>query len=149
MRHAQLLDTIRCSPFAAFRDSPMHRHRQGFTLIELLIVCVIIGILAAFAIANQRNTRQKAAAASMKSDLRNIAYAEEAYFSENRTYTSDLARLFFDPSPGVSVTFGTVNGVGWAAQTTHPQANPPTCAMFAGAVAPMTPATAEGTIACQ
>ena len=127
----------------------MRRHRQGFTLIELLIVCVIIGIIAAFAIANQRNTRQKAAAASMKSDLRNIAYAEEAYFSENRVYTSDLTRLFFDPSPGVSVTFGTVNGVGWAAQTTHPNANPLTCAMFAGSVAPMTPATAEGTIACQ
>jgi type IV pilus assembly protein PilA len=127
----------------------MPRHRQGFTLIELLIVCVIIGIIAAFAIANQRNTRQKAAAASMKSDLRNIAYAEEAYFSENRAYTSDLARLFFDPSPGVSVTFGTVNSLGWTAQTTHPEANPSTCAMFAGSVTPLTPATAEGTIACQ
>jgi prepilin-type N-terminal cleavage/methylation domain-containing protein len=126
-----------------------HHNQRGFTLMELVIVCVVIGILAAFAIANQRNTRGKAAAASMKSDLRNIAYAEEAYFSEYRAYTSDLSRLFFDPSPGVSVTFGTVNALGWAAQTTHPNANPLTCAMFGGPVTPLTPATAEGTIACQ
>jgi prepilin-type N-terminal cleavage/methylation domain-containing protein len=127
----------------------MRRHHRGFTLIELLIVCVIIGIIAAFAIVNQRNSREKAAAASMKSDLRNIAYAEEAYFSENRAYTNDLSRLFFDPSPGVTVTFGTANALGWTAQTTHPHANPLTCAMFSGAVTPMTPATAEGAIACQ
>lgn len=136
-------------PSARLPTPPMRRNHRGFTLIELLIVCVILGILAAFAILNQRNTRGKAAAASMKSDLRNIAYAEEAYFSENRAYTSDLSRLFFDPSPGVSVTFGTVNSLGWTAQTTHPHANPVTCAMFSGSVAPMSPATAEGAIACQ
>jgi prepilin-type N-terminal cleavage/methylation domain-containing protein len=149
MRRAHTLDSGRRAAPVAFQDPPMRRHRQGFTLIELLIVCVIIGILAAFAVVNQRNSRKRAAAASMKSDLRNIAYAEEAYFSENRAYTSDLARLFFDPSPGVSVTFGTVNGLGWAAQATHAQADPGTCAIFAGSVTPMTPATAEGTIACQ
>ena len=127
----------------------MRRHRPGFTLVELMIVCVVLGVLAALAVPSLRNTRGKAAAASMKSDLRNIAAAEEAYYSQNHVYTTDLSLLFFDPSPGVTVTFGTTNSLGWTARTDHPNANPLTCAMFAGSVTPMTPATAEGTIACQ
>ena len=60
--------------------------RQGFTLIELLIVVVIIGILAAIAIPKFANTKGKAIVASMKSDLRNLASAQEGYWVENRTY---------------------------------------------------------------
>src|SRR6266487_4970400 len=54
-------------------------NRKGFTLIELLIVVVIIGILAAIAIPKFANTKEKAYLASMKSDLRNLITAEEAY----------------------------------------------------------------------
>src|SRR5438132_4463054 len=57
-------------------------NRKGFTLIELLIVVVIIGILAAIAIPKFANTKEKAYLASMKSDLRNVVTAEEAYFSQ-------------------------------------------------------------------
>src|ERR1700738_4536212 len=58
------------------------RERQGFTLIELLIVVVIIGILAAIAIPKFANTKTKAYTAAMKSDLRNLVTAEEAFFSD-------------------------------------------------------------------
>ncbi|HTS88411.1 MAG TPA: prepilin-type N-terminal cleavage/methylation domain-containing protein, partial [Gemmatimonadales bacterium] len=53
--------------------------KKGFTLIELLIVVVIIGILAAIAIPKFANTKQKAIVASMKSDLRNLVTAQEAF----------------------------------------------------------------------
>jgi len=64
----------------------MLRNRKGFTLIELLIVVVIIGILAAIAIPKFAATKDKAKLASIKTDLRNMMTAEEAYFSDYATY---------------------------------------------------------------
>jgi prepilin-type N-terminal cleavage/methylation domain-containing protein len=64
----------------------MLRNRKGFTLIELLIVVVIIGILAAIAIPKFAATKDKAKLASVKTDLRNMMTAEEAYFSDYATY---------------------------------------------------------------
>ena len=61
-------------------------NRKGFTLIELLIVVVIIGILAAIAIPKFASTKDKAKLASVKTDLRNLMTAQEAYFSDESTY---------------------------------------------------------------
>src|SRR5207247_2999708 len=69
-------------------------NRKGFTLIELLIVVVIIGILAAIAIPKFANTKEKAYLASMKSDLRNLITAEEAYFADSVKYTSNLGTQY-------------------------------------------------------
>src|SRR5213080_4936753 len=65
-------------------------NRKGFTLIELLIVVVIIGILAAIAIPKFANTKEKAYIASMKSDLRNMVTAEEAYFADSVKYSTNV-----------------------------------------------------------
>lgn len=123
--------------------------RGGFTLIELLIVVVIIGVLAAIAVPKFQNTKGKANLAALKSDLRNLATAEEAYFYQNGTYTSSLVALNLLPSPGVTFTFGSVTGGGWAAKVTHPQAFPIECALFMGGVPAYAPATIEGVINCQ
>jgi prepilin-type N-terminal cleavage/methylation domain-containing protein len=63
-------------------------NRKGFTLIELLIVVVIIGILAAIAIPKFAATKDKAKLASVKTDVRNLMTAQEAYFSDFATYGS-------------------------------------------------------------
>src|SRR3981189_2606836 len=63
-------------------------NRKGFKLIELLIVVVIIGILAAIAIPKFANTKAKAYIASIKSDLRNLVTAEEAYFADSVKYSA-------------------------------------------------------------
>ena len=97
----------------------MRTERKGFTLIELLIVVVIIGILAAIAIPKFANTKEKAYMATMKSDLRNLITAEEAYFSDNTTYTTALATTQYDPSQGVTYSVTNASGTGWEATATH------------------------------
>ena len=127
----------------------LHKRRRGFTLIELLIVVVIIGILAAIAIPKFTNTKGKANLAALKSDLRNLATAEEQYFYDNTVYTSVLTSLTFQTSPGVVLNISSATASGWGAQATHPQSYPLTCAIFMGNVSPVAPATVEGLIGCQ
>ncbi len=122
--------------------------KKGFTLIELLIVVVIIGILAAIAIPKFANTKEKAYVASMKSDLRNLITAEEAYFSDNNssyattTGTSGLGTNY-RASSGVTVTIGTVTATGWAATAGH-NSTAKTCAISVGGTS-----TNEGEPICQ
>jgi len=127
----------------------MRRLPRGFTLIELLIVVVIIGVLAAIAIPKFQSTKGKANAATLKADLRNLATAQEAYYYDYNTYTTDLVGLRLTLSTGVSVTWGTVNAAGWGAKLTHPLAAPIECAMYIGGVPPIAPATTDGILTCQ
>ncbi len=118
-------------------------NRKGFTLIELLIVVVIIGILAAIAIPKFANTKQKAVVASMKSDLRNLVTAEEAYFSDYNTYAPAVGAaqaagvVAFTPSTGNVLTLAAVTAGGWNATMTNPAVNSPaqTCGIFVGTAA--------------
>lgn len=139
-------------------------NRKGFTLIELLIVVVIIGILAAIAIPKFANTKQKAIVASMKSDLRNLVTAQEAFFSDNNDYagshnpltqtngTAGAGVLVFSPSTGNVVTITYVDAAGWSATATNPAVttSPQTCGVFTGPVAnsPDPAVTQEGAPAC-
>ena len=128
----------------------MHTRRAGFTLIELLIVVVIISILAAIALPKFNTTKGKANLNAMRSDLRNIAVAQEAFAYDNNRYANE-DELNFAFSPGVhSVAGTTVTGTasGWSAKVTHDQAFPQTCALFLGDVPPVAPATVEGIIGC-
>ena len=131
--------------------------RAGFTLIELLIVVVIIGILAAIAIPKYHTTKEKAYVATMKSDLRKLAVAEETWFSGNGVYFEGTASNDglgghvslgndFVPSSGVTLVATTADG-GWYATATYPTGTTRTCALYFG-VAPAAPATAEGAPQC-
>jgi prepilin-type N-terminal cleavage/methylation domain-containing protein len=125
------------------------RLARGFTLIELLIVVVVIGILAAIAIPKFQSTKGKAYAATIKSDLKNLASAQEDYFYYNESYTTTIGSLVFPGTNGVTITIVEGDGRGWSATATHPAAFPLTCTVFYGQAAPIPPATKEGVIECQ
>jgi prepilin-type N-terminal cleavage/methylation domain-containing protein len=138
-----------CSDHSTGR--PLARNRRGFTLIELLLVIVIIGLLSAITIPKFANTKQKAIVASMKSDLRNLASAEEGYWVENRTYYGAAipgATFLYQPTQGVTVTMITASGAGWSATAAAPGSTLTTCAIFYGDALPLPPATTEGAPAC-
>jgi len=127
--------------------------KKGFTLIELLIVVVIIGILAAIAIPKFANTKEKAYIASMKSDLRNLATAEEAYYSDKNVYSSDTTAMRFNTSTGNVLTItlgGNAGAAGWSALMTNPRVTTLTtgCQVYAGdlAIAANVP---DGVVQCQ
>ena len=128
----------------------MQRDEGGFTLIELLIVVVIIGILAAIAIPKFAATKEQAYVADMKSDLRNLATAQEAYAGDNNAYYGGAipsTALIYNPSQGINIVVTQATATGWAAvASTGFTAR--TCALYSGAVTPPSPAVVEGVIAC-
>ena len=123
------------------------RSTDGFTLIELLIVVVIIGILAAVAIPQYANTKEKAYVAAMKSDLRNLASAQESYFVNQLSYTTSLTSLEFNNSPSVSIVVPTGGVSSWRATATHVGVADVTCELYYGNTSGST-ATEEGLVAC-
>jgi type IV pilus assembly protein PilA len=109
------------------------RGDEGFTLIELLVVIIIIGILAAIAIPVFLNQRKKGWDAAVKSDLKNMATAQETYNTEHFTYTLDDTLLTavaigfkysnasnYSTSPA-SITISGYQGDGTTAATTDAQ----------------------------
>jgi type IV pilus assembly protein PilA len=123
-------------------------HRAAFTLIELLIVVVIIGILAAIAIPKFSNSKERAYITSMRSDLRNLATAQESYYYTNDSYSSNIATLNYTTSSGVSIAIPAADSGGWSAVATHALVATEKCAVYFGTASSVAPATVEGQITC-
>jgi type IV pilus assembly protein PilA len=131
----------------------MLRTRKGFTLIELLIVVVIIGILAAIAIPKFANTKSKAYITAMKSDLRNLVTAEEAFFSDSSKYTSVIGGtngLKYQSSSGTVAPLITTGAGFWFATNSHTQLPTMTCGIGINTTNPVPGVVAaEGEPACK
>jgi type IV pilus assembly protein PilA len=90
---------------------------SGFTLIELLVVVAIIGILAAIAIPQFSAYRKRGYEAAVKSDLRNAATAQEAYFTNAFTYKSGTLTSGNLPGFNATPTVATASGGGASTYT--------------------------------
>ena len=125
----------------------MLRNSRGFTLIELLIVVVIIGILAAIAIPKFANTKEKAYVSAMKSDLRNLAAAEEAYFADNLQYTTSVVAVDVNISQSVTLSIPVGTAQGWRATAAHTGTSMD-CELYYGTVSGESTANQEGVVQC-
>jgi type IV pilus assembly protein PilA len=64
---------------------------EGFTLIELMVVVLIIAILIAIAIPTFLGARSRAQDRASQSDLRNGLTAEKTFYTDNESYSADVA----------------------------------------------------------
>jgi prepilin-type N-terminal cleavage/methylation domain-containing protein len=99
------------------------KRHAGFTLVELMVVVGIIGVLAAIAVPQFSSRQGKAYDARVKQDARNVATAEESYYTDNLTYYSGSCNSMpgVNLSPGVMCT-ATSSGNAFSIQTSHPRA---------------------------
>ncbi|MBM3335345.1 prepilin-type N-terminal cleavage/methylation domain-containing protein, partial [Candidatus Sumerlaeota bacterium] len=64
----------------------IQKWQRAFTLIELLIVVAIIAILAAIAVPNFLEAQVRSKISRLRADMRTIATAMEAYFTDHNGY---------------------------------------------------------------
>lgn len=71
----------------------MNKHKTwvGFTLIEMLITVLILGILMSIAVNSFKQYLLKARRVEATSALMDLAMAQEKYFAQHLTYSSDIS----------------------------------------------------------
>lgn len=76
--------------------------QAGMTLIELMIVVAILGIIISIAVPSYQDSVRKSRRADGMALLNQILQAQERFYINNMTYTTDLTDLGYSVSTGVS-----------------------------------------------
>ena len=111
----------------------------------MVLAAALFAALALGAVPRMAGTKEKAYLAVMKSDLRNLVTAEEAYFADSTRFTTNLGSMY-SASSGVTGPTIATTADGWTAHVGQ-LSTVYTCAIFVGRTS-LAPATVEGTPAC-
>ncbi len=69
------------------------KNKKGFTLVELMIVITVIAILSTIAVVSFTRVQKQSRDTKRKGDVRSLATALQAYFTEVNSYPATLAAL--------------------------------------------------------
>ena len=84
------------------------KHRQtGVTLLELMVTLSLVGILAAISVTTYRSYSMRANRTEARTALLRIQVAQEKFFLQNNTYTTDLVSA---PPTGLGIGNVTEHG---------------------------------------
>lgn len=109
----------------------------AWRLVQVAVVtAAMIGVMM-LVMPRGGDTKEKAYIATMKSDLRNLVTAEEAYYADRNGYAGldQLSGNYFQASTGVFVVVDQVTAGGWSATATHNRTKY-RCVIFVGDVPP-------------
>jgi prepilin-type N-terminal cleavage/methylation domain-containing protein len=110
------------------------RQVGGFTLVELMTVVAIVGVLVAIALPQFADRQGVAFDARVESEARLAAVAQEAYYVDGLTYSSDCMALpGFTPSEGVYFPQCMGNPTSFLIEADHPNSNK-TCLFDSAAI---------------
>jgi hypothetical protein len=93
--------------------------RRALIVASLLVMLVVLGLVAPPLV---KRTQDEALVASMKTDLRNLVTAQEAFFADSVRYGSlSEIRLhgYYTPSYSVDIQIEAWSGTGWRAVATR------------------------------
>jgi len=121
--------------------------------IGLLVTIAIAGVPGALR-AQERapdSAAVRAAASTLKSDLRNFVTAQEQYFADHRTYARFLRQMggAYRASPGVTLVLLTSSDTSHSEIAINDRMPGLVCAMFVGAAPPPFGSGLEGAPACR
>jgi type IV pilus assembly protein PilE len=86
------------------------RPRRGFTLVEMMIVVLVLAIIASIAVPSYRSYVVRAQRSDATATLLKIRTAEEKFFLQNTTYTTEFGPAGLRMMPGATTTLTTENG---------------------------------------
>src|SRR5215469_13147875 len=85
----------------------MRRALGGFTLIELMVTVAILALLSTIAVASYRTYVTRADRTEARGALLALASAQEKYYLQNNTYSSDISDA---PPTGLGIPTPTASG---------------------------------------
>lgn len=123
---------------------------SGLAPVDVLVLLVASALTLAVVVPELSAARRRSVQGLLRSELRQLAAAQESYFYDHQVYAADpevLRAAGFRPSPGVRVVVNEATQSGWSGAASHPE-TPARCYVFLRGAAPVGSATAPGEIRC-
>ena len=107
-----------------------NKKHRGFTLVELMIVVAIIGVLFTIAVPQYNDYVLRSNRTEAFQLLNDIMLAQERFFAENRTYTTNLTNMGYASAVDVATINGNYLITASATAADCAPGNPGTCILL-------------------